>query len=59
MSQVAIHGFARSGFEAVRDAFADNFSRRHELGAACCIYKDGEKVVDLWGGIRNRTTGEP
>jgi len=59
MSQVAIHGFARSGFEAVRDAFADNFSRRHERGAACCIYKDGEKVVDLWGGIRNRTTGEP
>ena len=36
MSQVAIHGFARAGFEAVREAFADNFSRRHELGAACC-----------------------
>lgn len=58
MSQVAIHGFARAGFEAVREAFADNFSRRHELGAACCIYEQGEKVVDLWGGIRNRATGE-
>ena len=58
MSRVAIHGFAQAGFEAVRDAFADNFSRRHELGAACCIYKDGEKVVDLWGGIRNKATGE-
>src|SRR5690349_317232 len=58
MSQVAIHGFARAGFEAVREAFADNFSRRHELGAACCIYHHGEKVVDLWGGIRNKATGE-
>lgn len=55
---VAIHGVARKGFEAVRQAFAENFSRRHELGAACCIYQRGEKVVDLWGGIRNRATGE-
>ena len=58
MSQVAIHGFARADFEAVREAFADNFSSRHELGAACCIYHHGEKVVDLWGGIRNKATGE-
>jgi CubicO group peptidase (beta-lactamase class C family) len=58
MSQAAIHGFSRAGFEAVREAFADNFSRRHELGAACCIYQHGEKVVDLWGGIRNKATGE-
>ena len=58
MSQFAVHGFARAGFEAVREAFADNFSRRHELGGACCIYLHGEKVVDLWGGIRNNATGE-
>jgi CubicO group peptidase (beta-lactamase class C family) len=54
-----INGFVRAGFEAVRDTFADNFSRRDELGAACCIYQHGEKVVDLWGGIRNKATGEP
>jgi CubicO group peptidase (beta-lactamase class C family) len=47
------------GFEPVRDAFLENFSRRRELGAACCVYRDGEKVVDLWGGIRNKATGEP
>jgi len=56
---VAISGFAKPGFEAVRKAFIENFERRHELGAACCIYHQGEKVVDLWGGIRNETTGEP
>jgi CubicO group peptidase (beta-lactamase class C family) len=54
-----IFGFVKSGFEAVKDAFAENFTRRHELGAACCVYYQGEKVVDLWGGIRNRATGEP
>ena len=54
-----ISGFVKPGFEPVREAFAENFTRRHELGAACCIYYHGEKVVDLWGGVRNKATGEP
>ena len=53
-----IGGLVAAGFEPVRDAFLENFSRRKELGGACCIYRDGEKVVDLWGGVRNKTTGE-
>lgn len=53
-----ISGFAKPGFEAVEDAFVENFERRNELGAACCIYHLGEKVVDLWGGFRNKATGE-
>src|SRR5262249_5904125 len=44
---------------AVRDAFAENFTERRELGGACCVYRNGEKVVDLWGGVRNKVTGEP
>jgi CubicO group peptidase (beta-lactamase class C family) len=54
-----IEGYVGRGFEAVRKAFADNFTRRRELGGACCAYFRGEKVVDLWGGIRNKQTGEP
>jgi CubicO group peptidase (beta-lactamase class C family) len=54
-----ISGFVRPGFEAVREAFIENFDRRNELGAACCIYYQGQKVVDLWGGLRNKATGEP
>lgn len=54
-----IEGSVSAGFEPVRDAFAENFSRRHELGGACCVYHRGVKVVDLWGGVRNRSTGEP
>lgn len=54
-----IAGQVSRGFEAVRDAFAENFARRGELGGACCVYYRGEKVVDLWGGVRNQATGEP
>ena len=54
-----IDGFVKPGFEGVRDAFIENFDRRKEIGAACCIYHRGEPVVDLWGGIRNKETGEP
>src|SRR5690242_5308442 len=58
-SPVGIHGYVSRGFEAVREAFAENFSRRREIGAACCVYRRGEKVVDLWGGVRNKATNEP
>jgi CubicO group peptidase (beta-lactamase class C family) len=54
-----IHGFVSGGYEAVREAFVENFAKRHELGAACCVYHRGEKVVDLWGGVRNEATGDP
>ena len=57
--RVSVQGSVSDGFEAVRAAFADNFSRRGELGGACCAYYRGEKVVDLWGGVRNKETGEP
>jgi len=56
---IGIQGYVRKGFEAVRDAFLENFLLRKEVGAACCVYRQGEKVVDLWGGIRNKATGEP
>ena len=58
-NRVDIHGFVSSGYEAVREAFAENFSKRREIGAACCVYHKGERVVDLWGGVRNVKTGEP
>ena len=51
-------GQVNSGFETVRQAFIENFARRHELGGACCVYHRGEKVVDLWGGVRNKPTGD-
>ena len=58
-SQTTVEGHISRGFEAVREAFAENFIHRHELGGACCAYGHGEKVVGLWGGIRNKETGQP
>ena len=55
----AIEGRVSPGFEPVRDAFEENFVRRHELGGACCVYVGGTKVVDLWGGVRDTLTREP
>ncbi|NEC32527.1 serine hydrolase domain-containing protein, partial [Streptomyces rubrogriseus] len=48
-----VHGTVAEGFEPVRDAFAQNFTALGERGAAVAVYRDGRKVVDLWGGTRN------
>src|SRR5579864_5332482 len=58
-NQFRVQGHVSRGFELVREVFIENFARRHELGGACCAYPHGEKVVDLWGGIRNKRTSEP
>lgn len=47
-----IDGLVAPGFEDVRDEFERNFIERGEIGAAVAAYWRGEKVVDLWGGIR-------
>jgi CubicO group peptidase (beta-lactamase class C family) len=57
--EIHVEGSVGNGFEPVRAAFAENFTRRGELGAACCVYQHGEKVVDLWGGVRDPETGDP
>ena len=54
-----VNGEVAPGFQPVREAFAANFARRRELGSGCCAYRRGEKVVDLWGGVRDAATGEP
>lgn len=59
VSSPVVEGYVGPGFQAVRDVFSDNFARRRELGGACGAYYRGEKVVDLWGGVRNKQTGEP
>ena len=45
-------------FESVREAFAENFERHGEKGAALCVYADGKPVVDIWGGTYRQDTLE-
>ena len=56
---MAVRGEVGNGFGAVADAFAENFERRNELGAAFCLYVDGTKRVDLWAGVADRRTAAP
>src|SRR3954468_5945174 len=58
-ARVKVDGHVAKGFEPVQDAFAENFARRHELGGACCAFRRGEPIVDIWGGLRNKRTREP
>lgn len=58
-SGLHIEGTVSKRYEPVRRAFIENFTERGELGGACCIYQEGEKVVDLWGGVANRAAHTP
>lgn len=50
MSDPTIHGTVAAGFEAVRDAFAANFSNGDESGASVALTHRGVPVVDIWAG---------
>jgi CubicO group peptidase (beta-lactamase class C family) len=54
-----VEGSFQPRFAAVREAFERNFAERGEIGASVCVCHDGEPVVDLWGGVANRTTQTP
>jgi CubicO group peptidase (beta-lactamase class C family) len=55
---MSTHGWTASGFEGVRDAFEKNFADGLEVGAAFSAYHRGQKVVDLWGGQFDPTSGK-
>ncbi|WP_369241153.1 serine hydrolase domain-containing protein [Streptomyces sp. R21] len=61
MSQHAPHleGHCDPRFTTVREAFAENFRARGELGAAVTVTLDGETVVDLWGGWADAARTRP
>jgi CubicO group peptidase (beta-lactamase class C family) len=52
-------GDVDEGYGKVADAFRRNLASGTEVGAAVAVYRDGRKVVDLWGGYRNGTTRAP
>lgn len=46
-----VHGTCDEGFESVRTTFASNLDTGLDVGASVAVYRDGEPVVDLWGGV--------
>ncbi|MCB1685568.1 MAG: beta-lactamase family protein, partial [Pseudomonadales bacterium] len=46
-------------FEAVKQAFANNFAEHGDVGASVAVTHNGEYVVDLWAGSRDAAGEEP
>jgi CubicO group peptidase (beta-lactamase class C family) len=57
VDQAPVAGFVASGFEVVRDVFSEIFAADGGLGASLGVYADGEKMVDLRGGVADPATG--
>lgn len=50
MADGSVHGFTHDRFEDVRKVFEGNLASGADVGASFCATKDGEVIVDLWGG---------
>ncbi len=48
-----IRGTTAEGFEEIHEVFERNFNEHGDVGAGFSLYLDGEKVVDLTGGVSN------
>ncbi|MCP4760757.1 MAG: beta-lactamase family protein [archaeon] len=59
ISEAMIHGSVEPGFEKVKEIFIESFKKGEEVGAACAVYHKGKKVVDLWGGYRDKKSKDP
>jgi len=54
-----IQGHCTESFKPVEQAFQTNFDSFNELGAAVCVYHNGVKAVDLWGGYKDSERAKP
>jgi CubicO group peptidase (beta-lactamase class C family) len=56
---IEVQGRVAPGFEAVREAFAANLAGGEDVGASFCATRNGEVVVDLWGGHADEARTRP
>jgi CubicO group peptidase (beta-lactamase class C family) len=56
---MSVQGTCDPRFRAVAEEFERNFRERGEVGASLCAVVGGATLVDLWGGIADRTHGRP
>jgi CubicO group peptidase (beta-lactamase class C family) len=54
-----VEGHCDARFAPIREIFEASFASGEELGAAIAFVLDGEVVVDLWGGHRDREQTQP
>jgi len=59
MARDTAEGFVHDKYAGVRAAFDANLASGADLGASFCATKDGETVVDLWGGWADAAKTRP
>ena len=47
-------GYCHEDFSEVAKIFNHNFSKYEEIGSSLCVIVDGEIVVDIWAGYKNK-----
>ena len=52
-----VHGTWQAPFAPLVQEFRRNFSERGEVGASLCVMRDGETLVDVWGGMADPAKG--
>jgi CubicO group peptidase (beta-lactamase class C family) len=56
---VEIGGAVAPGFQRVVEEFERNFVERGDVGAAFAAVRDGDVLVDIWGGVADADSGRP
>ncbi|MFW9822188.1 MAG: serine hydrolase domain-containing protein [Candidatus Thorarchaeota archaeon] len=58
-NKVEIHGLCEPRFEAVKEAFTQNFEEGMEVGASFAVTINGKYVIDIWGGYKDKEKTQP
>jgi CubicO group peptidase (beta-lactamase class C family) len=59
MANVSAQGFVFDGFEPVKAVLEENLNNGQDVGASVCVTRNGETVVDLWGGYADAERTRP
>ncbi len=51
-------GYCHEDFLEIERIFNDNFNKYQEIGSSLCVIVDGEIVVDIWAGHKNKDRTE-
>ena len=54
-----IHGECDPRFSKVKETFEKLYQEDREIGSCFAVYKDGNPLVDLWGGFQDKDKTKP
>ena len=54
-----IHGECDPQFSKVKETFEKLYQEDREIGSCFAVYKDGNPLVDLWGGFQDKNKTKP